>query len=400
MNDLLHYLFSKQNLGIKLGLERTYALMERCGNPQDHLPCVQVAGTNGKGSTSAILAKILQEAGYKVGLSTSPHLVDVNERIRINGVSIPTSVIEEFVETFQPDIEEIGSSFFEILTALGFWYFVKENVDIAILETGLGGRLDSVSVCNPFVVLMTSISFDHTDILGDTLEKIAFEKAGAFKSGVPCVSVHQEPEVEAVLKNQADLKNVAISFTNIDSLTDVDISIRGEHQKQNASLAIQALHHLPFQMKEFHILNGLQKVIWYGRFQIIRQSPLIIFDVAHNSSGIASFLKEWESFTVTGKKVMIISLQYKKDITDVIFDLQQHFDEIICTEASGGKPMDVNQLMSYFPMTEHLKMIKNPDDAIRTVLETLSENDSLVILGSHYLGPAVNKIFELSFHTM
>lgn len=397
MNDLIQYLYSKQNLGIKFGLERTVALMERCGNPQNHLPCVQVVGTNGKGSTSAMLAKILQVAGYKVGLSTSPHLVHVNERIRINGESIPTSKIEEFVKTFKDDIEEIGSSFFEILTTLGFWYFVREKVDIAILETGLGGRLDSVSVCNPFVILVTSISFDHTDILGDTLEKISAEKAGAFKPQIPCVSVPQLPQINRELIKQAELKKTSISFTDPTRMSNFQIGIKGKHQIQNASLAIDALAHIPFNVTESQIRQGLKNVKWYGRFQIIRDKPLIIFDVAHNSSGITSFLHEWEKCNVDGKKILIISLQYKKDIGLVVDDLRKQFDRIICTEAVGGKPMDLDQLEALFQPSEKITTIKNSEEAIRITMKQIGNRDSLVILGSHYLGKAVNKNFELSF---
>jgi len=180
----------------------------------------------------------------------------------------------------------------------------------------------------------------------------------------------------------------------------MEIGIPGEHQKQNASLACEALHHLPLAVDESSIRAGLKTVVWYGRFQMIRQAPLIIFDVGHNSSGIATFISTWKSIAVTGRKNLIISLQEKKEIRDVADDLQRQFHDVICTEAPGGKPMDALQLMSYFRPSDHLKVMKDPNEAIQTVLEQMTVNDSLVILGSHYLGPAVNKNFELSFQSL
>ena len=185
--DSVQYLLSIETRGIKLGLQRTRELMAACGNPQSGLPSIQVAGTNGKGSVCAMLANILKTAGYKTGLFTSPHLVNVNERIRLNGIPIPNNEIDIFLQKYREAIEKIEATFFETITAMAFWYFKNENVDIAILETGLGGRLDSVSVCEPLATVMTSISLDHIEILGETLSEIAFEKAGILKKGVPCI---------------------------------------------------------------------------------------------------------------------------------------------------------------------------------------------------------------------
>jgi len=215
LNNLLEYLFSRQNLGIKLGLERTEALMSAVGDPHKKLRTVQVVGTNGKGSTAAFLASIFMEAGYKTGLSTSPHLVNVNERIRINGITISDEYIAEFIATYKADIEQTGSSFFEIITAMGFKYFLDHQVDIAIMETGLGGRLDSVTVCDPMLTLMTAISMDHMEILGDTIEKITMEKAGALKVGVPCLSSPQLPVVSGILNKTAAALELEIIGLNI-----------------------------------------------------------------------------------------------------------------------------------------------------------------------------------------
>ena len=236
-----NYLLSIESSTIKLGLDRTNQLMEVCENPQNDLSIIQIAGTNGKGSTAAMLGKILECAGYKVGLSTSPHLVDVNERIRINGQPISDYSIEKFVESYKEDIEEISASFFESVTAMGFWYFKKNNVDIAIMETGLGGRLDSVTICNPILTIITPISLDHTEILGDTIEKIAFEKAGIMKRGIPCITSHQNKTVDIVLHKHATYMNSTLIQANQNILKDIKPSLLGKYQFENACLAATAL---------------------------------------------------------------------------------------------------------------------------------------------------------------
>ena len=204
--DAIQYLLSIETRGIKLGMHRTNNVMASCGNPQHGMPSIQVAGTNGKGSVCAMLSNIFIIAGYKTGLYTSPHLVNVNERIRINGTPITNNEIDCFIQKYKTEIEKIKSTFFETMTAIAFWYFKKENVDIAILETGLGGRLDSVSICEPIATIITPISLDHLEILGETLPEIAFEKAGVLKKGVICISAQQEASATEVLIEEANKK--------------------------------------------------------------------------------------------------------------------------------------------------------------------------------------------------
>ena len=186
-NQLLEDLYALQRLGIKVGLEHTHQLLEVCSNPQDSFMSIHIAGTNGKGSTSAMIASILIEAGYSVGLYTSPHLLKFNERIRINGVPISDNRIVEFMSQYKSAIKEIESTFFEATTAMTFDYFKKKMIDVAVVETGLGGRLDSTNVIKPIVTIISSITADHTEILGKDLETIAFEKGGIIKCGVPLI---------------------------------------------------------------------------------------------------------------------------------------------------------------------------------------------------------------------
>ena len=179
--DSIQYLLSIETRGIKLGFQRTRRIMKACNSPHIGMPSIQVAGTNGKGSICAMLANIFKTAGYKTGLYTSPHLVNVNERIRINGIPISNREIDIFIQKYKTDIEKIGVTFFETITAMAFWYFKKARVDVAVLETGLGGRLDSVTICEPMATIITPISLDHLDILVDTLSHITFEKVGILK---------------------------------------------------------------------------------------------------------------------------------------------------------------------------------------------------------------------------
>lgn len=398
MNSV-QYLLNIESKGIKLGLERTRDLMNKCGNPHLGLPSIQVAGTNGKGSVCAMIANILKISGYKTGLFTSPHLVSINERIRINGHPILNSEINEFITKNKLHIENTNSTFFEAMTALAFWYFKKHNVDFAIMETGLGGRLDSVSVCEPISTVLTPIALDHVEILGPSITDIAFEKAGIIKKRTPCIVSHQNEEVLEVIKNRCKKMNAPIHFVNnINKITDLFINIPGEVQRENAHLAIETIT----QTKEINvsksdIINGLRTVKWYGRNQHIQNKPLIIFDVGHNANGIKSFLKYFKSLKIQGETTIIIALQSRKNISSISQNIQKIFNTIICTEAGGRNPMTAKNLAQNFSNKKSLKIITNIELAIQNSLKKLCSNDALAIIGSHYIGSAINNIFNISF---
>ncbi|SVB13008.1 uncharacterized protein METZ01_LOCUS165862, partial [marine metagenome] len=289
--------------------------MDACENPQIGLPSIQVAGTNGKGSVCAILSNIFKAAGYKAGLFTSPHLVTVNERIRINGLPISNEEIDRFIQTYKIDIEKIEVTFFETITAMALWYFNKENVDICILETGLGGRLDSVSICEPIATVITPISLDHLEILGETLPEIAFEKAGIIKRGVICISAQQDSSATKVLTEEANKKGSPIHFISGKNSLEYMVNIPGDFQKENAKLAVSTLEHINnFYIPKKAVLNGLQTVQWFGRNQHIQKNPLVIFDVAHNVESMRGFLKYYDSLNVSEESVLIIALQERKQI--------------------------------------------------------------------------------------
>ena len=313
--DYINFLLSIEPSKIKLGLKRTEEFLSVCNNPHKNLPSIQVAGTNGKGSVCAMLAKIFQTAGYKTGLFTSPHLVKINERIRINGLTISDDDIKYFIKKYYMDIQNIGASFFETTTTMAFWYFKKNNVDIAILETGLGGRLDSVTVCEPILTVITPISNDHVEILGNRMDQIAMEKAGILKNNVDCYSSEQQNSVKKVLLKQANNKNTKIHFVQNTNTNKYLINIPGKHQNQNAHLCATALQNIQgFKINKESILKGLKTAKWYGRAQIIKQNPMIIFDVAHNTESLNVFLDYYNTLNIVGNSYLIISINNRKNI--------------------------------------------------------------------------------------
>ncbi len=396
--DSTHYLLSIETRGIKLGIERTRAMMKVCGDPHLGLPAIQVAGTNGKGSICSILASILKVAGYKTGLYTSPHLVRINERIRINGQSIPDAEIDNFLNLYKQNIEKIEATFFETLTAMACWYFKKENIDITIMETGLGGRLDSVSICKPLATVITPISLDHMEILGETLGEIAVEKAGVMKKDVLCLSARQKQEVAVALQKEADKKRTPLYFLKGEKRTQIDVNIPGEKQKENTELALSVLDHLnKFSIPDSAIRKGLKTVLWHGRNQVLQKNPTVIFDVAHNAEGLRCFLDYYQSLKISGKSTLILALYLKKRIEDIVPLLENVFQHIICTQTEGRNPMPADILASQFRPSHSIKIIKDSQAAIRRGLEDLSKDDGMAILGTHCLGPAVNKLFKISF---
>ena len=330
----LDYLFSRLPMFHRIGaaaykanLDNTYKIAELLGNPHKKLKCIHVAGTNGKGSSSHMLAAILQQAGYKVGLYTSPHLVDFRERIKINGKLIPKKNVTDFVEKYKTEFDNIEPSFFEWTVGLAFHYFAEEEVDVAVIEVGLGGRLDSTNIITPLVSLITNISYDHMNLLGDTLQKIAAEKAGIIKPRVPVVVSEQQAGVYPIFNEIAKENKSLISYgdkrfkvmsyehingflqctitdkkTNI--TTEYKLDLTGTYQLKNVLgilTAIEQLIELGFIIEKNDIKKGLAHVVKLtkleGRWQIISSNPLIIADTGHNEDGIQQILENLKRYS-------------------------------------------------------------------------------------------------------
>jgi dihydrofolate synthase / folylpolyglutamate synthase len=311
-------------LAYKKDLTNTIALCEAIGNPQNKLKCIHIAGTNGKGSSSHMLASVLHSTGYKTGLYTSPHLKSFTERIRINGVEVDQLFVVDFVNRIQPYIEVIKPSFFEITVAMALDYFAREQVDLAVIEVGLGGRLDSTNIITPEVSLITNIGYDHMDILGDTLEKIASEKAGIIKAHVPVVISERQPEIEKVFKSKAEEMNAPLVFaqdevtcrpgmdgievTSRSSRTPftVHLPLKGNYQVKNLAGVVQVIHTLKkkgYAIPEDAMRKGLENTVEQtglkGRWQQLGTQPMIICDTGHNSDGIRASMEQIMTYSFT-----------------------------------------------------------------------------------------------------
>ncbi|MRI00531.1 bifunctional folylpolyglutamate synthase/dihydrofolate synthase [Kriegella sp. EG-1] len=280
-------------------LDKSISLAHYLGNPESKFKSIHVAGTNGKGSSSHMLASILQEAGYKTGLYTSPHLRDFRERIRVNGKSVDKDYVVNFIASHRKYLQENKLSFFEMTVGMAFDYFAENSVDIAIVEVGLGGRLDSTNIITPEVSLITNIGLDHVDILGDTLGKIAIEKAGIIKEGVPVViSEFQEEIADTFLKISKE-RNVSIVFADQKSHEEYSTSLLGAYQKKNIKGVVEVVKQLKgFEITEEHIKRGLFKVLentgLLGRWQVLGENPTIVCDTAHNKEGLIEVLQQLE----------------------------------------------------------------------------------------------------------
>lgn len=347
--ETTEYLFSQlpvfQKIGgeaYKPGLDNTLKLDAIFDQPRQAYKTIHVGGTNGKGSTSHTLAAILQKSGYKVGLYTSPHLIDFRERIRVNGEKIDEQYVIDFVDTYRPDFEPIHCSFFELTMMMAFCYFRDQQVDIAIIEVGLGGRLDSTNIITPDLSIITNVSIDHTQFLGDTVEKIAFEKAGVIKHNIPVVIGRAEGAVKDVFLKKASEVETEIKFADqVDLLLaneyvngkwhlltknhgDITVELGGYAQLENAKtilLAIDTLIELGYQIPQNAIHNGFEQVTGLtglmGRWQIIRNSPKVICDTGHNLGGVEYIVDQLKAEKYN-KLHIVWGMANDKDVTHIL----------------------------------------------------------------------------------
>ncbi len=300
----INWLFSQLPMYQKLGkvafngkLDKILKFSEHLDFPEKKFKSIHVAGTNGKGSSSHMLSSILQEAGYKVGLYTSPHLKDFRERIRVNGKPVSKKFVTDFVKNNFAYFQHTKMSFFEMSVGMAFDCFAKEKVDIAIIEVGLGGRLDSTNIITPEVSLITNIGIDHTAILGDTLTKIAYEKAGIIKRNIPVVVSEYQEEIADVFHNAAELMNTKLLFASSVSFPTYSLDLVGNYQHRNYKGVLLTLKLLQgFKIMDSHILAGLKKVIentgLLGRWQILSEHPLVVCDTAHNKEGLLEVIHQ------------------------------------------------------------------------------------------------------------
>lgn len=386
----------------KPGLENTLQLMAHVGNPHEKLRAIHIAGTNGKGSTSHLIAAALQASGLKVGLFTSPHLVSLTERIRINGKPIDEEEVAAWVTKHQAFLDELQPSFFETMTAMGFDYFVREGVDVAVVETGLGGRLDSTNVLTPMLSVITNIGMDHMEFLGNTLTSIAREKAGIMKPGVPCVIGESHPQTMNVFLDKA--QECGILGEGLET-TDCKIwfadqcgylrrcrlreapecELKGIYQEHNVQTAYVALRAISVQHSA--IREGFAHVISLtglrGRWETLCEKPLTICDIGHNSHGLQYVAQQLKA--LTHPQVWIVFGMVNDKDTDVVMRLLPHGDKYhyIFTTPDTQRARSAQEMLALWG--KEGMAIDDPIEAIRYAQQHASDEDAIFIGGSNYL---------------
>ncbi|NUN08598.1 MAG: bifunctional folylpolyglutamate synthase/dihydrofolate synthase [Ignavibacteriaceae bacterium] len=403
---VLDKLFSLHQLGVKLGLENTIEFLKHLGNPQRDLRCFHVAGSNGKGSTSSFIASILMEYGYKTGLYTSPHFIRFNERIKINGVEISDDYIVEFFEKHEDYIDSNALTFFETTTCMAFAYFKDQGIDYAVIETGLGGRLDSTNVINPLASIITSISLEHTNILGHSIDLITAEKAEIIKrqgktfiGKLPdiareiienkCALVGNElfilPDFIMEKANHVELYTEELNIYRLES------PLPGNFQRLNASLAILSVYETLNLTDEKIFSKGVRNVILntgiQGRFEYVNESPYLILDSAHNPEGIHSFLTEFDQHKPKFRNcVLLFAALRDKNIREMLSPVKMFFNEIIITKIENERAAEMQEIASIAEsLNIKYRLNDSPENAVQSFLRKAEMNDCLVVLGSMYL---------------
>ncbi len=403
------FILSREFFGMKLGLENITGFLDDIGNPQYAYPTIHLAGTNGKGSTAAMIASVLQKAGYRTGLFTSPHLVTLRERMRVNGRMIPKRSVTGFVDRHRRELARRKLSFFEVITAMALDYFKRAGVDIAVIETGLGGRLDATNVLAPLLTITTEISRDHTEILGHSIRKIAFEKAGIIKPasahlisllhsdardviadrcrelGAPLYRLSRSDFSAARLAEEFEFRSNGYRWSGLRP------SLSGRHQIINAALAVKALtiiDRLGIAVPENAVRQGLRQVTWPGRFQILRRRnrPTVILDVCHNENGVAAFVETFEK-RYPGRKAYVISAFVQRKPHRRMFALLSRIAcEFSLVPMRTRRRVELDELIERVDFGEiPVYRARGLRSAFSRLAKKCSPDDIIIVAGSHYL---------------
>lgn len=394
--ETLDWMFSQLPMYQQKGIVALNAKMDNIiefsnllGNPEKKFKSIHVAGTNGKGSCSHMLASILQEAGYKVGLYTSPHLKDFRERIKINGQMVGEKFVVDFITEHKAFLEFKKLSFFEMTVGMAFSYFAAEKVDIAIVEVGLGGRLDSTNIITPEVSLITNIGLDHTHILGDTLEKIALEKAGIIKPKVPVVISERQPETVMIFTLIAHQLQSEIVFADALDLPNYKTDLLGEYQQQNVRGAVAAISQLEnFKVSETAIVKGLQRVVQntglLGRWQILQQKPMVVCDTAHNKEGLHYVLRQIAKQQYEQLHI-VLGFVNDKDVKGVLALFPKEA-KYYFVKPNISRGMDVN-LLSELAHSQGIEgeAFNSVEEGLKTALAEAKSDDFIYVGGSTFV---------------
>ena len=424
--ETMDYILNTAKFGSNYGLGRTEKILELLGNPEKKIKCIHVAGTNGKGSTAIMITKILREAGYKVGMYTSPFLEKFEERIQINGENIQRSELSQVVTKVSKAVDKVeklgyeNPTEFEIITCAAFLHFYEKNVDFVVLEVGLGGRLDSTNVVDPLLCVITSISYDHMNILGNTLKEIASEKAGIIKKDKTVILYPQEDESEEVIENMARGKNASIIkvhensarllevkkigskyYQNIEVKTknyvyDIKLSLLGKHQLLNCSTAIHCIEeliHLGVNVSKKNIILALKNVEWKGRLEVLESDPLVVIDGAHNRDGIKKLSESIGTYFKYNKIVLILGILADKEVEKMVEVISKKAEKIITVTPHSNRAelsKDLETVVKkYNPSCESMDDYK---EAFLKGKQYCHKDDLLLISGSLYMIGDMRKI--------
>ncbi|WP_027701091.1 bifunctional folylpolyglutamate synthase/dihydrofolate synthase [Metaclostridioides mangenotii] len=426
-DEALKYISNTNRFGMKLGLETITKLLELLGNPQENLNIIHVAGTNGKGSVCSFISNILIDGGYSVGLYTSPYLENFTERIRVDEKEIPRDEVARIVQLIDEKISIMlkegysSPTEFEIVTAMAFYYYKYCKVDYVVLEVGLGGRYDATNVINSSLVsVITSISLDHIGVLGNTVQKIAYEKAGIIKENGVAIVYEQKREAEEVIKDICKQKNaefIGVEFGSIEVVKsdvksqvfnynssdfkyeNIEIALIGEHQIKNSVLAINTIEYLnknhKINISIDNIKNGLLKTEWPGRIEVIKEKPLFIIDGAHNLDGAKSLAKVLKK-NFSGKKgILIIGMLKDKDVDSVLEVLTPYFKKVVATYPVSDRSMEPELLKEKISKyVEDVVAIENINGAVEYAIDKSNEDDVIIAAGSLYMIGSIRTIIK------
>lgn len=423
--EAMKYITEVGNFGSNYGLERTYKLLEHLGNPERDLKLIHIAGTNGKGSTTSMITEILMGEGYKVGMYTSPFIEEFEERIQINRNNIPKESLAILMDEIKVAVDKVieagynHPTEFEIITVLMLLYFKKENIDFGVIEVGLGGTLDSTNVIKPIIQVITSISFDHTNLLGNTLEKIAREKAGIIKKGIPTVIYPQQEEVLKVIKNKcfemdSELyiaNNENLKFENIVNLDkpyqllkynneiDILLPLLGEHQIINLSVAMQAIEVLNnkniIDISIANIVKSIKNVSWKGRLEVLSNNPYVVIDGAHNIQGIKTLSRNIKKYFKYENLYLILGILADKDVEEmikIITPMAKKVYSVTPNSIRGELAESLKDEVSKF--NKNCKAFDKYEEAYLEVLNDASEKDLILASGSLYMIGDMRKIIR------
>ena len=413
-NTCLDWLFGLERAGIKYDLNNITALLEFLGNPQDSFKSIHIAGTNGKGTVASVINSMLIQAGKSTGLYTSPHILDFRERVIVNGSMISKKFVIDFTNRLVPLIEKIKPSFYEVNTAMAFEYFKFKRVEYGVVETGLGGRLDSTNIITPIISIITSISIEHTDYLGDTIEKIAFEKAGIIKKGIPCVVGKLTPAALDVVKQRAEELNAPLTIASqvakaeiekygsngftfslsdeSKTLTGLKFPVQGDYQKLNIATSYAAMKIISkndgISLTDRIIKKGFSNLIsnslFHGRFQFIRHKPKIIIDVSHNPQALSNLFESLKNVKYD-KLYVLFGLLSDKDHKACIEQIEKLKGDVVLTKPNYKRAAEPVDLFDHITKKNMFVVIEDFQLAVSYIKDKINKNDLLLVTGSFFM---------------